>query len=98
VFSPPTLEARDRAIPAALVDQARTWPVVVDLDPADHAPYLAGVFLRCCRCGQGLARLAWGMPGHLHPLHVQVQDVEAGVLRHLMQAHRPEIDPEWSGT
>lgn len=105
-FSPPTLAIRDRALDPLVIVAGRTWPVVVDVDPAEETPGLAGVFLRCCRCGQGVARLAWGLPPGLEgspwtrwtPLHATVQELEAGVLAHVLQAHRPEVDPGWSGT
>lgn len=98
-FSPPTLAIRDRALDPAVIHASRTWPVVIDLDPAEATPRLAGVFLRCCRCGQAVARLAWGDPtSRVSPLHATVQELEAGVLAHCLQVHRPLIDPEWSGT
>lgn len=99
-FSPPTLEIRDRALDPAVIQACRAWPVVVDLDPAPHAPFLAGVYLRCARCTQGVARLSAGdpAPGTTVPLPHAVQELEAGVLRHVLQAHRLEVDPEWSGT
>jgi hypothetical protein len=98
-FSPPTLAIRDRALDPAIIETARAWAVVVDVDPAPNTPGLAGVFLRCCKCGQGVARLSWGVPpGRWTPLHATVQELEAGVLAHCLQVHRPLIDPEWSGT
>lgn len=97
-FSPPTLEIRDRAIAPAVIQAARTWGAVVDVDPAPDQPGLAGVFLRCARCTQGMARLAYGEPGQLRPVEATVQDVEAGVLLHVLQVHRGDVDPEWSGT
>lgn len=99
-FSPPTLEIRDRVLDPAVIQACRTWPVLVDLDPAPDTPFLAGVYLRCARCAQGVARLSTGdpAPATTVPLPHTVQDLEAGVLRHVLQAHRPDVDPEWSGT
>lgn len=100
VFSEPTTEARDRAIPAAVQEAARGWELYVDLDDPADVPRLAGAFLRCAKCSQSVLRLAWGLPT---PAVTVRQRVTAGqaqdaTLAHLLQVHRREVDPEWSGS
>lgn len=100
-FSPPTLAIRDRAIDPAVIARARNWATVVDYDEAPDTPRLAGLFLRCIRCSQGVARLAYLAgtgPDAVRPLPATVVDLEAAVLLHVLQAHRRDVDPEWSGT
>lgn len=99
-FSPPTLAIRDRALDPQVIGRSRTWPLRVDLDQARQAPALAGVFLRCGACGQAVARLAWGAPTGpaLKPLVSSVQELEAATLAHVLQVHRRDVDPGWSGT
>lgn len=98
IFSPPTLAIRDRALAPLVIEAGREWPVVVDIDPSPGLPRLAGVYLRCARCGQGVARLAQGEPGDIHAVVATVQALEAGVLAHVLQVHRRDVDPGWSGT
>jgi hypothetical protein len=99
-LSPPTTEARDRAIAPHIIAAAASWPLFVDLDNAPHAPRLAGVFMRCARCDQAVLRLAQGHPEPGEPIHIlrSAQELVDGTLAHVLQVHRLAVDPEWSGT
>jgi len=96
-FSMPTLEARDRAIPPEILDRARSWHLVVDLDPSPQYPRLAGAYLRCGACDQGVKRIGQGRPEEFTAWTFPVTDLEAAVLAHVLQVHRPEVDPGWGG-
>lgn len=97
-LSSPTLEIRDRAIPPEVIRQAREWPVFLELESSPTHPRLQGAYLRCGTCTQGVKRIGAGLAAELSPWPFSVQELEAAVLGHVLQAHRPEVDPGWSGS
>lgn len=102
-FSAPTTEARDRAIPEVIRAAADRWETQVVIDSAQHAPKYAGIFLRCSVCSQAVLRLSYSprglpQPDEVGALRITAQALQDAVLAHVLQVHRPEVDPEWSGT
>jgi hypothetical protein len=97
-FSPPTLEARDRAIAPEVIDKCRGWTLYLDLaDSIEAQPGTAGAYLRCSTCDQGVIRLGRGDRWALQPQYTTPAQVEAGVLAHVLQVHRRAVDPAWTG-